>query len=105
MTDEQINIAIAELCGWKHRDGGMWVMPAGDTVGEELIPDFCDDLNAMSKAENRLDVNSLSEYADHLDKVCVPTHICPLTHWQGVVMSTARQRSEAFLRTFGKWVE
>lgn len=66
---------------------------------------YDEDLNAMHEAENRLDVNQLSEYADALDKICVPTHICSLTHWQAVTMANAAQRAEAFLRALGKWVE
>lgn len=42
-----------------------------------------------------MDVNQLSAYADALDKVCVPTHICPLTHWQAVTCASWQQRATA----------
>ncbi len=102
MTEHDQRIAIAEWMGWQdfHRDclatspNGQW-MPT---------PDYTRDLNAMHEAEHHLaDVNQLNEYADQLDKVCVPTHICSLTHWQAVAMATAAQRCEALLRTIGKW--
>jgi hypothetical protein len=28
---------------------------------------------------------------------------CPLTHWQAVIMATAVQRAEAFLKALGLW--
>lgn len=66
--------------------------------------DILKDLNAIHEAERKLpDVNALAQYADELDKVCVPVHICPLTHWQAVTMSTAAQRCAALLKTIGKW--
>lgn len=44
-----------------------------------------------------MDVNQLSAYADALDKVCVPTHICPLTHWQAVTCASWQQRAQAMV--------
>lgn len=72
---------------------------------EGIVPDYLNDLNAMHEAENTglKDVNELSRYLDELDRVCVPTHICPTTHAQAVIMATASQRAEAFLRTKGLW--
>ena len=52
MTDEQINIAIAEVCGWKYEknethapDGAFWWSKKPE------FPDYCNDLNAMHEAE------------------------------------------------------
>lgn len=121
MTDQEINIAIAEACGHKieamQMKGG-WNLYCGDVATSfywdtsttpelkeipHLLLDYTTDLNAMHEAEKKLDTNQLSLYADKLDAVCVPTHSCPLTHWQAVAMATACQRAEAFLRTMGKW--
>jgi hypothetical protein len=96
MTDEQINAAIAEACGWKgnvlDRDmqGNLWPSHA---------PRYCADLNAMHEAEktlfpyyasvysNKLAKTTNAEYSDDTDYFC----------------ATARQRAEAFLLTLGKW--
>jgi hypothetical protein len=81
MTTEQINIAIAEACGWTDIN----------------VPGYCHDLNAMHEAENVLDTEtednitgSYSAYAQCLA-------------WAGGYSATARQRAEAFLRAIGKW--
>lgn len=125
MTDAEIRIAIAEKCGWLGPFGlyrriasGKQLLGGGETLhgtpprdrekpkddqAYEPVPDFPNDLNACHEFEKTLDVNGLGRYADELDEVCVPTHICPLTHWKAVVMATARQRCEAFLRVHGLW--
>jgi hypothetical protein len=48
MTDEQIEVAIAEAMGWEYCDG--WNSPDG----EENIPNFCTDSKAMFRAEKWL---------------------------------------------------
>lgn len=89
MSDDEINKAIAEACGWK---------PAG---GCHL--DYCADLNAMHQAEKfiaEMGVNKWWTYADHLVRHN-PTPFGAET----AIHATARQRAEAFLRTIGKWKE
>lgn len=109
MTPEEINKAIATHCGWKDvKSGKLYAFELYGTspdpeIGRTRLPNYCGDLNAMHEAERTLDVNALSKYADELDRVCVPVHVCPLTHWHAVVMTTAAQRAEAFLRAVGKW--
>jgi hypothetical protein len=79
MTNEQINIAIAEACG------GKW-----------HIPDYCSDLNAMHEVEENLLGDSWIGYINQLADI------------EGSlfgIRATARQRAEAFLRTLGKWEE
>lgn len=113
MTDEQINIAIAEHCGWKcilrPGDDDYLALSTenlmrvnGKTCGwrnvegfREPLPDYRNDLNAMHDAEKRLNTRALWEtYKEHM-----------LNWMTEPVCATARQRSEAFLRTVGKWVE
>ena len=98
MTDEQINAAIARVCGWTdvsevHRSGKA---PGADYVGQEFMPNYCNDLNAMHEAEKVLDSDELFRgyYLALYD-------ITKSTRWP--VHATARQRAEAFLRTLGKW--
>jgi hypothetical protein len=98
MTNEQMNIAIAETCGWKNYGLG-WghssLPPQANVYGRKL-PDYCNDLNAMHEAEkvlwNRNDW-SASKYEERLTKAT--------TSWAW--HATAAQRAEAFLKTIGKW--
>lgn len=89
MTDEQINIAIAEACGW---------VVFATTRPTDLL-DYVNDLNAMHEAEKVLTRYQQSvTYSDNLMKI-VGYHTFDSAH------ATAQQRAEAFLRTIGKWEE
>jgi hypothetical protein len=99
MTPNEQNKTIAEYCGWKHRDGGMWYNPGGSTVGEELMPNYHSDLNAMHKAE----LFMLSVDPILYKQVYLKTYMdC---YFNGGVSAEASERAEAFLRTIGKWKE
>lgn len=80
MTNEQINIAIEEVCGWQYKD---------------KIPDYCNDLNAMHEAQKMMNSEQWVAYGKELSRL----KVFPMVH------ATARQRAEAFLRTLGKWEE
>jgi hypothetical protein len=108
MTDTDINIAIAEACGWKmvcdEAEKSMWKSreqwatdPNGMTAPKTSIPNYCLDLNAMHEAENTLNQEEITEYLDWLD-----SHD-EMIEWAFVVHATARQRAEAFLRVKGLW--
>jgi hypothetical protein len=94
MTDEQINAAIAEACGWvPDCDRGIcW-----DQYGNAIItpPNYCADLNAMHEAE----------------KIMYKHHWMWNAYYYAVgagpfsLHVTARKKAEAFLRTLGKWEE
>jgi hypothetical protein len=93
MTTTEIRIAMAELEGWKRRNNWAPFMDKGDARGE-LVPDYCNDLNAVHRVEELLNSNQweqwhliVSQWTDN------PSH------------ATARQRCEAILRTAGKWKE
>jgi hypothetical protein len=88
MTPEAQRIAIAEVCGWTE---------SSLNKHPQWIPDYTTSLDAMHEAETvlRRDNNhdgcgtsALDCYAQRISKC-----------------ATASQRAEAFLRTFGKWVE
>lgn len=102
MTNEQINVAIAQAfgwmdieectCGFKTRGNPPWY-----SAHKKHIPDYCGDLNAMHEAEKTLTY--------YQREVFYPRN---LGAWQrpiNVIYATARQRAEAFLRTLGKWEE
>lgn len=103
MTDQEINVAIAEACGWKqihfykpdiHIDPfepSEW-RGLSPVYGIVRLPDYANDLNAMHEAEDVLANDSIR---------------CAITDYELLIekRSTARQRAEAFLRTVGKWKE
>jgi hypothetical protein len=95
MTNEQINIAIAEACGWSNDD-----IERGYTLCQftEDIPDYCNDLNAMHEAEKSLNQIQARAYSDFLDQSEQDGT------WAGChcFHQTAAQRAEAFLRTINK---
>ena len=107
MTDQQINAAIAEACGWKEvRVNGSAGVYKGFDNGVELrpdIPDYCTNLNEMHEAEKALTKSQVREY-----QCLMYDMACEISATQGRWMpysATARYRAEAFLRTLGKWEE
>lgn len=121
-TDEEINIAIAEICGWeeigkydpyrgispqwkdaKAFDGSPLVPPIWE------IPDFCNDLNAMREAEMLLyKENCLAKkYTQNLKKViCLHAGTKRASmDFDICITAPARQRAEAFLKTLKKYSE
>lgn len=97
MSDQEINIAIAEACGWKFDDSmEMWLSPNDIHFFPWQLPNYCNDLNAMHEAEEHLRGHQFQRYAEMLDDIIGSL---------GGIRATARQRAEAFLRTLGKWKE
>ena len=107
MTDEQINAAIAEACGWECIVPDVWHHgPVGYSKGipdvRTKIPDYCNDLNAMHEAEKVLAPKNWNNFSENWHNYYM--------HLRGgdadrAIHATARQRAEAFLRTLGKWEE
>jgi hypothetical protein len=100
MTNEQINIAIAEACGWQfvtYKETFAKPPNGGPCQYKEGIPNYCNDLNAMHGAEKILTRDQIEVFCDQL----LPKH-----HgiWWGI-HTTSHQRAEAFLKTIGKWEE
>ena len=115
MTDLEINIAIAESLGWHSKSGAnggvKWVDKDGigrnggglygygynDELKSSDLPNYNADLNAIHEAEAliiKLGHRAIRTYEDLLQKQIA-----------NIVFATARQRSEAYLRTLGKWIE
>ena len=103
MTDEQINQTIAMALGWSNLPtdpSSMVQFTARNPEGKwDMVPNYCTDLNAIHEAELATFKTGFAwgEYFAHLAIVCDLGND-PIT-------ATARQRSEAFLRTIGKWEE
>lgn len=116
MTDEEINIAIAEVSGiieldrtpgtehfsfipWRLRDGR--IVPEDELA--DHVPDYCNDLNALNEAAlgylNRSPARVNWAYCEHLG--CITGSGSNVT--TALVHATAAQHAEAFLRTIGKW--
>ena len=118
MTDDQINAAIAEVCGWTDiHDSGpwhnhkLWGYPP-ELQGQggnayKYMPDYCKDLNAMRQAEMVALGGSTAwlEFAVNLMRVLEAEQMSELDGMTRILQATARQRAEAFLRTVGKWKE
>ncbi len=109
MTDQEINMAIAEVCGWsgitvQHSpwdETQQWVVgikPRSVSILiKEPIPPYVADLNAMHDAELMLgERGDLGVYFEQLSNITERDET-------PMFQATARQRAEAFLRTIGKW--
>lgn len=107
MSEQEINIAIAEACGW-HRDGcefdrARWKRGTMTMVGDFA---FTSDLNAMHEVEKRLIFSERKLFRYCLQKVKgSEIEDGVLIALDECVHATAKQRAEAFLRTIGKWEE
>jgi hypothetical protein len=105
MTDDEINQAIAEACGWTQftrigingSNGWMHGIPPDGYGPFEEIPDYCNDLNAMHEAEKVL--------TDDQRSIFYPRWLGGFMSRTGPIYATAYQRAEAFVRTLGKWEE
>ena len=106
MTNEEIDLAISKVMGtdklrkWSNDEDGNAVDRGGHY--ESCIPGYSRDLNAMhevtSKLPNRDDfVDELYNLIARRDKITM------MDAAYLAVDATARQRSEAFLRTIGMW--
>ena len=106
MTDEQINAAIAEACGWTdfvvHPEFGLMGTPP-DTHGLRTAVDYYTaDLNAMHEAEKVLVPRSWNNFSENWWNYS--RNLACISDGRSI-HATARQRAEAFLRTLGKWEE
>ena len=106
MTDEQINIAIAESLGWTEISdwkaaGINGLHPSGQWT--EVIPNYTSDLNACHEFEINSGMHIYPDRERYYPQliVVIKSQSCDYPIW----MATARQRCEACLRTIGKWIE
>lgn len=104
LTDEQLRIRVAELCGWKYGP-----CPCGACIVHEkvwcrdgkppyynsidMLPDYPRDLNAMHEAWELLSEEQRLQITDKL----VTIQSCLPDKDRFVVGATARQRAEAFV--------
>lgn len=116
MTDTEINIAIAEACGWEretvHSDLGnrnfeAWKKDGRRLVTQMALPDYVGDLNAMHGAEVELEneIATADQYWTELAELTMADdeELSTCTRYRYIGNATARQRAEAFLRVKGLW--
>lgn len=115
MTDQEINVTIAEACGWKKvytgplADGQVddRYIYGGCYMSVKDMPNYCADLNAMHEAEKVMTDEQWLKYVRTLTDWCDTD---PRPNWwrmRHAASATARQRAEAFIRTVcpEKWKE
>jgi hypothetical protein len=117
MTDEQINIAIAESLGWTNcrlaikGAGGGTRYPTAHGIPpnrkyEASCPNYTSDLNACHEFEKTLDDDLDLDYSENLESVTGTRWGANNSYDMSKYRSaTARQRCEAYLKTIGKWEE
>jgi hypothetical protein len=104
MNEKAQQIAIAEACGWERAERKMgyvtlrgWHSPHDvgfyGSEGEEVLPDYVNDLNAMHEAEKTLSHEQRKDYAALLYHNELFLH----------VTVDAPQRAETFLRVLELW--
>lgn len=122
MTDEQINIAIAESVGWDcdpvearaWGSRGQWAVPpditklpwpySASTLERPLVslrtfvPNYTGLLDAMHVVEDTLNEEQKTAYHRRIEDI----NGCDGTYFDDI-HANARQRAEAYLRTIGKW--
>ena len=102
MSDQEINAAIAEACGWVKEVGCTGIIRwRNEKELSDALLNYCGDLNAMHEAEKALG-DRLFVYRNILYLVVMDD---PTNRYNERAFATARQRAEAFLRTLGKWEE
>lgn len=116
MTNEQINISIAETCGWKDleiEDFSEYGVPCFILIGSNntgtrlMPPDYCDNLNDMHEAVIKTfqDASMQLDYSRMLIFVIKKSSPIGKRFFSDfdLANATAKQRAEVFLRTLGKW--
>lgn len=135
MTDQEINIAVAEACGWERwksspessvvclkkptpSQRAYWIKCGNFITADPVnnpgdIPNYCRDLNSMHEAEKVLTPDQEFTYVSRLGGMIMESAYEDDPRWtkshlssgDSTYRATARQRAEAFLRAVGKWKE
>lgn len=106
MSEEEINIAIAETSGLGRCQNSK--MPIDEYWASlkdcGFLLNYCGDLNAMRKARSRIPVALRDLYMNWISRIVERERRMATINWL-VLDATAIQHAEAFLRTLGKWKE
>ena len=119
MSDAEINLAIAEACGWRKEDGvWTWTVNGIQYTSWELR-DYVNDLNAMHEVEEQVLLKDTIEHGpyefrwqrymmelffavDAYNKEHDRERLRRMIPPKWVPHATARQRAEAFLQVISK---
>lgn len=127
MTDKEINLIIAETCGWKHCGDSLcgfggcpprsfrifgpeqeedWRHRYGKKKGDQWypIPNYCEDLNAMYEVEQHMFYGMDMYGTSRFSKIAYKKYLHMESHgrtWH----TTARERAIALVKSMGKWKE
>lgn len=112
MKDQDINLAIARICGWEVSECGSQFKRPGQEQWQgrgyssiwQCIPDYVNDLNAIHSAEQKLTWDQRVEYIDILFTLGFSGDQNPETFWNQCT-ANARIRAEALLRTIKQWID
>jgi hypothetical protein len=113
MTQQEKQIKIAEVRGWKRLDDGRkgWRLPDGTICSDEAMlvfcPDYFNDLNACFEMRKHLNHEQQSRFCDVLWEVIGAGEHSTFfsrhdTEWI-LINSTPEQQSEAFGKTLNLW--
>lgn len=107
MNHDEINVAVAQWVGWKWDYAKFnevyWMAP--DSSIHKEIPNYCRDLNAIHEAELNLTYDQWRIFLGFLNRERTIPRLMSMDEFHACWNATARQRSEALLRTLGLWKE
>jgi len=104
MTLDEINMAIAERCGWQryldvNRNQDCWYKTHEGY--RKNVPNYSSSLDALHEALQSLTEIELFRYADEVcDLTCDSNHD---TDIQTMLMLSAKELAECYVRAIGKW--
>lgn len=113
MTPDQINTAIAELCGWTHprvhSAAGLMHAPGMHDAALSFPPPYTHSRDACSEFESTITstadrVKWLNTMREIVSRRCPKNKIgAPLVSDFDIAMSTAMERCECWLKMKGRW--
>jgi len=126
MTNEELNVEIAEFRGWVKYNPtpesisrgyprySYWIPPSDSKQSFEnwgklemdYPPDYCNNLNAMAEAKNLLTGDKRREFIDYLYEIVKQDkniNAGPYSVMTQAFYATAKQQAIAFVKTIGKW--
>ncbi len=115
MTNEELRVKVAELCGWKQIAtelemkffGGPQQRETDEAVSSFMLPDYPNDLNACAEFEKTLTDHQLRIYGDQLQEILrwyivgyiEQDYRANFVKLAKIACATAEQRCRAFVAT------
>lgn len=116
LTDEELNVRLAELLGWKHVGRRATIVPDFPTGYPptasglvHMVPRYCQSLDACALVEAGLDDSDLwFKWVENLMDICLQPFardwrtepfLTQQSGWKVIALATARQRCIALIAT------